>query len=343
MIRPGLDERVYPSIKLAAILESLAAEGVSADDALSGTGLSSKDVFSPGARVSLNQIIGCLRNADRLTSDPHLGFRAGLRLHVSAYGMYGFAMLCCTSFRQTARFASQYHLLATPLADISFSEDDNYAIWIIRPLPHPRMDAQLYKFFVEMQFGIHTVLYRDIMGVSFSPQELQVTYGPPKDAADYPDLFGCPVRFGQPENKFIFSSAWLNEKPKYGNEIIYPMVAKLCDAMVDELQLRIGVTGKVREFLLGHLMRSTFDEVAVHLHMSERTLRRKLREEKTSFRKIADELRMNMAIRYLRDTSLTIEDIAYSLGFSDAANFRHAFQRWTKATPGRYRDQPALG
>jgi AraC-like DNA-binding protein len=66
-------------------------------------------------------------------------------------------------------------------------------------------------------------------------------------------------------------------------------------------------------------------------------LRRKLREEKTSFRNVVDELRMQMAIRYLRDTDLTVEDIAESLGFSDAANFRHAFRRWTNAAPGQFR------
>ena len=77
--------------------------------------------------------------------------------------------------------------------------------------------------------------------------------------------------------------------------------------------------------------------------MSERTLRRKLREEKSSYRELVDELNRDMAIRYLRDTDLTVENIADSLGFSDAANFRQAFQRWTNATPhqfkGRVRDK----
>jgi AraC-like DNA-binding protein len=71
--------------------------------------------------------------------------------------------------------------------------------------------------------------------------------------------------------------------------------------------------------------------------MSARTLRRKLREENASFRKVVDDLRMEIAIRYLRDTDLAVEDIAESLGFSDAANFRHAFRRWTKASPREFR------
>jgi Helix-turn-helix domain len=71
--------------------------------------------------------------------------------------------------------------------------------------------------------------------------------------------------------------------------------------------------------------------------MSARTLRRKLREEKTSFRKLVDELHMEMAIRYLRETDLTVEHISELLGFSDVANLRQAFRRWTKAAPHKFR------
>jgi AraC-like DNA-binding protein len=72
--------------------------------------------------------------------------------------------------------------------------------------------------------------------------------------------------------------------------------------------------------------------------MTTRTLRRKLREENATFRKLVDELRMQVAIKYLRPTVMTIEDITYALGFSDAANFRHAFRRWTRSTPLEFRD-----
>jgi AraC-like DNA-binding protein len=72
--------------------------------------------------------------------------------------------------------------------------------------------------------------------------------------------------------------------------------------------------------------------------MSERTLRRKLQDEHTSFQKLLGELRMHVAIKYLRDTDLTPDEIADALGFSDAANFRRAFVRWTKETPHRFRE-----
>jgi len=107
---------------------------------------------------------------------------------------------------------------------------------------------------------------------------------------------------------------------------------------MEDLELRIGLAGKVRQLLLSNLMRPvSFSDVASNLNMSVRTLRRKLREEKTSFRNLVDELRMEMAIKYLRETDLTVKHISGSLGFSDVANFRQAFRRWTKAAPHKFR------
>jgi AraC-like DNA-binding protein len=94
----------------------------------------------------------------------------------------------------------------------------------------------------------------------------------------------------------------------------------------------------VREALLVNLARPTsFNAVAKHLKIATRTLRRRLKEEDTSFRKLLDELRTQVAIKYLRDTDLTVEDIAQALDFSEAANFRHAFRRWTDGAPHQFR------
>jgi AraC-like DNA-binding protein len=338
MINPGPDEKIYPVVKVATVVDALAAEGVAPGDALQGVRLSKDAIASPATRVSLNQVIACYRNADRLSRDPHFAYHAGLRLHVAAYGMYGFAILSSMNYRQTMQFAMQYHQLATPLTAIDFNEQGGYGIWTITPVPNVRIDARLYKFVVDMQFGISLSLHRDIMGPSFAARELHVTYRSPTDAAKFPEIFGSPVLFDQPKNRFSFDAAWLDGTPNLGNEMTYATVLGLCDGLMEEFQLRIGLTGKVRQALMVNLMRAmSFDDVAKSLNMSARTLRRKLREENTSFRKLVDGLRMDMAIKYLRDTGLTVEEIAEALGFSDAANFRHAFRRWTKAAPHEFR------
>ncbi len=338
MIKPGADDEIYPVNKLAMVVDALAAEGVPAEQALAEVGVAAAALRLPSARVSLNQVIACYRNADRLSRDPHFAYRAGLRFHVSTYGIFGFAILSSTNFRQTAHFALNYHQLATPLADLGFREGDGEAMWTITPLSNPRIDARLYRFLVELQVGAHVALHRDIMGPEFVPSALHVTYGPRGDTPGFEAAFGCPVVFGASENRMVFDAAWLDHRAELGNEVTYASIVRLCDTMMEELKLNLGTVGRVRQLLLVNLMQPTsFASVAKHLNMSARTLRRKLGEESTSFRQVLDELRLEMAVRYLRDTNLTVDEIGYALGFSESANFRHAFRRWTKAAPQEFR------
>jgi AraC-like DNA-binding protein len=339
MIAPGLNDRIYPAVKLADIITALAVQNVSAEDALSGVGISEEDVYSPATRVSLNQVIECYRNAARLSHDPRFAFKAGLRLHVTEYGLYGFAILCSVELRKAIQFAVQYQQLATPVAEVSFKEETTCGAFTVAPLAHPRIDARLYRFIVELVFGTIISLSRDAMGPSFSPRELHVTYGLGDDVRTYQDIFRCPVVSSQPENTLLFDAAWLKAKPKLGNEITYVAIVELCDELLDEMELRVGVAGKVRQVLMTNLMRPMrFEEVARRLKMSARTLRRELHSENAPFRKLLDELHRSIAIKYLRDTALTVEDIASLMGFSEAASFRHAFRRWTKMMPHQFRD-----
>ena len=147
---------------------------------------------------------------------------------------------------------------------------------------------------------------------------------------------GCVSAAG--ENRLVFDAAWLDGAPALGNDVTYASVLALCDDLHDRLQHRVGVAGKVRGFLLGKLGRPMgLENVASHFDIPERTLRRTLGEEGTSFRAILDQLRAEVATKYLRDTQMTVDDIASALGFSETANFRHAFRRWKGASPRAFR------
>lgn len=339
MIAPGPDDRIYPVAKLADIVGALAAQNVSAKDALSGVGLSEAELHSAATRISLNQVVEGYRNASRLLDDSGFAYQAGLRLHVTAYGLFGFAILCSTEFRQTVQFALQYHQLATPVIDFAFEEDNGFGVFKITPAPHPRIDARLYRFIVEYSFGNIVSLIRDGMGASFSPRELHVTYRAEAEVATYADIFGCLVLFNQPENSLLFDAAWLDAKPQYGNEVSYAAVVELCGELLQEIGLRVGIAGKVRQILMTNLLRPMrFEEVASRLGIGARTLRRDLRNANTSFRKLVDELHRSIAIKYLRDTNLRVEDVASLMGFSEAAAFRRAFRRWTNMMPHEFRE-----
>jgi AraC-like DNA-binding protein len=336
----GFGDKLYSAAKMAAVVDALVEGGVSADEALHGSEVSFDQLHSPLTKISRNQLIRCYRNAMALSRDPHLPFTIGSNVHLSAYGMYGYAMLCSTDFRRTMGFAIRYHQLATPLASISFEERDGRAIWTIEPVLHPKIDSQLYRFVTELQIATHISLHRDIMGQTFGPREIGLTYPPSAEFGITEALAGCPIKFKQAMNEMVFDSTFLDEAPKLGNRTTYPAIVALCDDLLEDLALRTGVAGKVRKVLLRDgASRLSFDGVAKLLKTPPRTLRRQLRLQNTSFRQLSDELRVYVALRYLKDTKMTNEDIAFALGFSDAANFRHAFRRWTEKAPNDFRSE----
>jgi len=338
MVEVGSDDKVHSVAKIAVLTAALEAEGFTATQALDGTGLRPDDLASAATRVSLRQIVRCCENALQLSADPQFAYRAGLRMHVSSYGMYGFAILSSTSFRQTMRFVEKYHQLSAPLVDIAFKEEGGSGAWIISPLSHPSVHSRLYRFLVELQFGIHASVHRDIMGSSFSPRELRAAFDAATGEGRTCEILGCSLAFDQPDNRFVFDGQWLDKTPDLGAQITYSTIVGLCDQLLDDMHLRVGIVGRVRQHLLVNLARPTsFEAIVRHMNMTTRTLSRKLRDENTSFRDLVQELKTHAAIKYLRDTELTVEEIASALGFSDAANFRQSFRRWTNSAPSDFR------
>jgi AraC-like DNA-binding protein len=114
----------------------------------------------------------------------------------------------------------------------------------------------------------------------------------------------------------------------------------MCDDLLGDLTLRIGTAGRIRAILLRDIANPpTFDVTAKLLDVNARSLRRQLRQQGISFRGLRDELRAQLALKYLSSTDLANEDIALALGFSDAANFRRAFHRWTNKSPSEIRGE----
>lgn len=336
--KPSPSDKVYPPAKLALLVEALVSEGVSLDEALRHVGVPHDKLHSAEFLVSVEQLVTACRNAIRLSRDPHLPFRVGSSIHVSAYGMYGYAILCGTDFRRIFDFAVKYHVLATPLGEISFAERDGMGVWTFEPILHHAIDERVYRFIVEFQISVHISLQRDVMGPSFVPREIALTYPRAKDFWLAEEAVGCPVRYEQAANQMIFDTKWLDDPPKLGNRTTYAAIEKLCDEMLSDLTLRAGAAGKIRIILLRDMAtRRSFAEIAKLLGVTTRTLRRQLHHQGMSFRQLAEELRTQIAIKYLRETIMTNEDIAHALGFSDASNFRHAFRRSTGKAPSEFR------
>lgn len=336
----GLQEAAYEAQKLSALFQVLSQQGLSADEILRDVGVSADQILSPATRLSRGQLLAACRNAIALSKDRHTPFRVGASIHLSAYGMYGFAILCCPDFRKAIDFALRYHVLAAPLTTVEFHEQDGLATWSIEPLTQAVTDPDLYRFITEMQISIQISMMRDIMGPAFTPREIKLSYPESSRSALPTEELDCDVSFSAQRNQMSFDASWLDGPPLLSNRVTYPNLLEICDDLLAELELKFGLAGKIRLLLVQDIANPpTISAIASSLGIHERSLRRQLHEQGLSFRGLIDELRTILALRYLRTTALSSEDIAAALGFSDTANFRRAFHRWTGTSPSKIKTE----
>jgi AraC-like DNA-binding protein len=116
------------------------------------------------------------------------------------------------------------------------------------------------------------------------------------------------------------------------------LAQEACERQLADLGLqRDSLQDRVRKLVLAGGRIPSVEEVARALHVSTRTLKRKLAAEETSFTELLDRERHDAALRLLRTPELSLEEIASKLGYSNATSFARAFRRWTGDAPTRYR------
>jgi AraC-like DNA-binding protein len=336
--RPLLNERIYAPYKIAALVEVLAEQGISPEQILKGSGVDVDEIYDASVLTSVRQYAIVCKNAVSLSCDPATPFKVGSRLHLSAYGMYGYALMSCLSLRDYFRLGVKYHRLATPTLTIEWTEYPDRAVWSFPDAFVSSPSRELREFLVEQQFVQHVTHLQDVAGRSCPPMEARFSYSAPAHADIYSAFLGCPCFFDQAQCELIYDSAILNQKPQLAHKLTATLLQETCDRLIGQAKTSVGASGEVYQILMSTPgVFPGMEAVANTLNMTSRTLRRRLEAEGTSFHAIVDDVRCSLALEYLRTTKMSTDDVAMLLGFSDAANFRRALKRWTAKGPGELR------
>jgi AraC-like DNA-binding protein len=161
----------------------------------------------------------------------------------------------------------------------------------------------------------------------------------PSNTTEYERAFeGASLRFGAPGYGFAFDREYLEAPLPCADAALHGLLCEHVEAL-DQSIRRPTVRSQVREAASRELRdgRPLAFTVARHLQMSARTLARRLEREGTTFSKVVDDLKEELALRYVTQFELGFDDIAFRLGFSHVEAFYRAFRRWTGQTPLRYR------
>lgn len=330
--------KIYPAIPLVLLHDALAEEGVDAAPVLAAAGIDLTQARSPATRVSRQQLLAACKAVSGMGVAEPFAFRSGLRTRLSYFGMYGFALMSAPDLRTMQQFAVEQQNLTAFLARGSVRQH-GYEVEVgIDPFPHLDMDARLYRFLVETHFGIVQRGWCDLTGADFRPLRLCVTFPECASTREIAASLGAEVLFAQQANAFVFNASWLDARPQFGNLIAHDSVREVCANLAAQLKEQSGLAGRIGQSMVANYGRIPgIGHMATALGMSEREVRRKLRAEGTSYRAIQDDVRSQVAMKYLRDTALPVETVAVAVGFDDAANFRRAFRRWAGKTPAEFR------
>ena len=334
---PDFKQRIYPPQRIIAAVDTLAEEGIAAGHALAGSGLEPGDLQDVSLRISYRQVIAVFRNALRLSCRQDFALRAGRRMHLTAYGMYGYALQSSRSHRDAIEFAGKYNPLVGGVTTNVFSCEDGVASYATTVMISHNPLSDLYRFALEFGLAAHLTILEDLYGPSFKLCRVDIVYPAPAHAAVYTDVFRCPALFNQPINQLRFDASAIDRPVALADRITHAMAHEVCNRLLGEVDHTASCSSDVRRALLQMPGRfPSLESMAATLSISLRQLRRRLDAEKTSYRDVVAEVRMDLAIRYLRETRLTQEEIASRLGYSDGANFRRAFTRWTGRNPSDF-------
>jgi AraC-like DNA-binding protein len=180
-------------------------------------------------------------------------------------------------------------------------------------------------------------MLRTLCGPAWRPTAVLFASGRPKETAVHRRALGAPVRFDAPRTEIRFATRWLNE-PIPGADAAALAAAARAVALI-EGDPAGKVVERTRAALQSLLLagRSNAERVAASVDMSERTLRRQLKQQGTSLKEMTTEVRLQLAQHYLQSTRLTLPEISDALQYADLSAFARAFKKWTGMPPARWR------
>ena len=170
-------------------------------------------------------------------------------------------------------------------------------------------------------------------------------YPEPDHGAEYRLMFCDDLSFGMPFTRIVFDEDCLELGIVQDERTVKEFLRTAPENIVTKYKNVSGVSARIRRRLRQMLPGDVpdFDSLASELNMTSATLRRRLSEEGASYQEIKDQLRRDLAIRYLSHSDRSVMDIALELGFSERSAFHRAFQKWTGASPGEFRRPGAAG
>jgi AraC-like DNA-binding protein len=329
---PNLEEHSLPAVHVLHLLELVKRWDVTPEQLLAGTGVELSALTAPAARVSIPTIVSVIERARALTAEPALGVYFGMQMRISTHGYLGFAAMTAPTMREALELAVRFAPTRTTAVSLRLVIDDDTASLVIDE--HADFGSARDVIVLALVVGIWQI------GNALTGRELT---GEAELAFPAPAWIGrfsgaIKARFDQPSNRLIFDAALLDLPLTMADREALQLAREQCERALEALGFDGRVAPRVRTMLAKDTLHPrSLEDVAAELHLSPRTLKRRLAAEGAAYSALLEEHRREKALLLLRSRDLSVDAVAERLGYADVTSFTRAFRRWTGTTPAAYR------
>lgn len=323
---------VTPLVELGSAL------GIPRARLLRGTGLTAARLADPAARVPWASERALVENLLAASGDPALGLRAGAAYHLSVFGVLGLAVAEAPTGREVIRlFVEHAALTFTPFAVALVDDGGAGRVCFVGGAEL----GALRRFYLDRDLAFSLAVARTLLPEAWTRvvTGVDLDYPAPPEAARYRQALGVPVRFAQPVAALHVAPGHDVRRAGASALTLRVLESQLRgqtqtetagDDLAARLRRRLVTTLATRAALPG------LEDLAADEGQTSRTLRRRLIAAGLSYRALVDDVRRELATRYLVDQRLPVADVAARLDYAEAAAFIRAFRRWHGTTPSRF-------
>ena len=293
------------------------------------------DLEDPDLRIPFELAIQLSAASAQAARDAAFGLHLAELYRPGDFGLLDYLAHNSRTLRDALVRLCRCNRLLQDAAEIVLEENDGHAVVWQRALgsvwiPPPATENALANLIV---------IGRHLTGQPIVPVRVEFRHATPPYAEEHARVFGCAVRFDADRDALVLKKQDLDRPLTGADPALCAILDRTAQRLLAELPGAATFSARVRELVAGVLPDEdpTAERLARRLQMSTRTLRRRLKEEGTTYQYVVDQLRRALADHYLDRRDVGLAQIAMLLGYSDASAFRRAFRRWHGKGPAAYR------
>jgi AraC-like DNA-binding protein len=326
----------------AGLIESAASLGCNKETLWALLGVTPASISNPDQMIDATKVYELWEAVFTQTKDPEIAIKISSFRRTPPSDPFGFLFMTSPNIQDALEMSFRYLHLRATTATYRMEEPDDKTVKVIQD--RSGADCIGLRLAVESTTSDMALRLRELIIEEIFPQKITFTHAPLGQHDLHERVLGGPVSFRATENAIWLPKRILSIPLRHGNPSLASYFRTQVETALSQRQdSGKDLTSEIRRRLASDLARvPSLEKMAQELGLGERTLRRRLEEERTSFQEILDDLRVEVARRHLQQQRISISEVAYLLGYSEPSAFHRAFKRWTGQTPAEFRAE-ALG